>query len=218
MTQRSPEPRSKPAPTPGMPFLKGLLLGLVLGVGLSAAVALYVSHMPSPFVSHSAQFSTAPDKPIAEMPDISRQGLMNPSPVGAGSTAGAAPQIPGPDHAGPPAVDGAAPPQAATAPSAPEATIPPKSAEPSAVTYFVQTGAFGRESEAENQRANLALMGVDAVVLSPEAGDKSLYRVRVGPIVSVDEVRTLVATLKNNGISTNIIKVSSVKPKDASSR
>ena len=94
----------------------------------------------------------------------------------------------------------------------------PKSAEPSTVTYFVQTGAFGKESEAENQRANLALMGVDAVVLSPEAGDKSLYRVRVGPIVSVDEVRTLVATLKNNGISTNIIKVNPVKPKDASSR
>jgi cell division protein FtsN len=86
------------------------------------------------------------------------------------------------------------------------------------VTYFVQTGAFAKESEADNQRANLALMGVDATVLSPEAGDKSLYRVRVGPIVSVDEVRTLVATLKNNGISTNIIKVSSVKPKDATSR
>ena len=217
MTQRSPEPRPKPAPTPGMPFLKGLLLGLVLGVGLSAAVALYVSHMPSPFVSHSAQSSTAPDKPIAEMPDISRQGLMNPSPVSAG-TASPAPQISGQGNAAAPAVDAVAPPQAATALPAQEDAIPPKSAEPSAVSYFVQTGAFARESEAENQRANLALMGVDAAVLSPETGDKSLYRVRVGPIVSVDEVRTLVATLKNNGISTNIIKVNSVKPKDASSR
>ncbi len=61
-------------------------------------------------------------------------------------------------------------------------------------------------------------MGVDATVLSPEVGDKPLYRVRVGPIVSVDEVRTLVATLKNNGITTNIIKLNSIKPKDAVSR
>jgi len=192
-----------------MPFLKGLLTGLVLGVVLSAAVALYVSRMPSPFVAHSTQSSTAPDKPAAEMPDISRQGLMNPSPV----TPGAANpfpqnQPPGPGDATP-----------ATAPVAPEAVAPPKLPEPvTVVTYFVQTGAFAKESEAENQRANLALMGMDAAVLSPEAGDKQLYRVRIGPIVSVDEVRTLVATLKNNGISTNIIKVNSVKPKDATSR
>jgi len=192
-----------------MPFLKGLLTGLVLGVALSAAVALYVSRMPSPFVAHSTQSSTAPDKPAAEMPDISRQGLMNPSPVIPGA-ANPFPQnqAPGPGDATP-----------ATAPVAPEAVAPPKSPEPvTVVTYFVQTGAFAKESEAENQRANLALMGMDAAVLSPEAGDKQLYRVRIGPIVSVDEVRTLVATLKNNGISTNIIKVNSVKPKDATSR
>ena len=195
-----------------MPFLKGLLTGLVLGVALSAAVALYVSRMPSPFVAHSTQSSTAPDKPAAEMPDISRQGLMNPSPVIPGATTNPFPQnqVPGP---------GDATPAPATAPVAPEAAAPPKFPEPATVvTYFVQTGAFAKESEAENQRANLALMGMDAAVLSPEAGDKQLYRVRIGPIISVDEVRTLVATLKNNGISTNIIKVNSVKPKDATSR
>ncbi len=133
--------------------------------------------------------------------------------------------MPGPQS--PSAVPGeASPPTAGTTLPVPQgAAVPPEAAPASkaqdtaaSVTYFVQTGAFGKESEAENQRANLALMGVDATVLSPEAGDKSLYRVRVGPIVSVDEVRTLVATLKNNGISTNIIKVNSVKPKDASSR
>lgn len=181
-----------------MSFLKGLLTGLVLGVALSAAVAIYVTRMPSPFVAHSTQSSTAPDKPPAEMPDISRQGLMNPSPV-----------IPG---AANPLLQNQAPGDAApaAAPVAPENV--------SVMTYFVQTGAFAKESEAENQRANLALMGVDAAVLSPEVGDKPLYRVRIGPIVSVDEVRTLVATLKNNGISTNIIKVNSVKPKDSTFR
>ncbi len=218
MTQRSSERRSKPASAPdGMPFLKGLLVGLILGVALSAAVALYVSHMPSPFVTHSTQSSTAPDRPPAEMPDISRQGLMNPGPVIAGS-ASSMPQAPASGESASPPANDQPPAQAVAAPPVTEAVAPPKLPDTSTVTYFVQTGAFAKESEAENQRANLALMGVDAAVLSPEAGGKSLYRVRVGPIVSVDEVRTLVATLKNNGISTNIIKVNSVKPKDVPSR
>ncbi len=176
--------------------------------------------MPSPFVTHSTQSSTAPDKPAAEMPDISRQGLMNPSPV-IPDSASPVLQNPstGPGDAAPIPAGNLPSFQAGSAPVAPEALAPPKSLEPvTVVTYFVQTGAFGKESEAENQRANLALLGVDAAVLSPEVGDKPLYRVRVGPIVSVDEVRTLVATLKNNGISTNIIKINSVKPKDATSR
>ncbi len=211
MTQASSGHRSNPRPSRNTPFLKGLLVGLVLGVALSAGVALYITRMPSPFVAHSTQSSTAPDKPIAEMPDVSRQGLMNPSPV----TSGAA-SIPFNIDLG--RTEGTTSPAADLAPFQAPAT-PSTASEPmTTVTYFVQTGAFSKESEAENQRANLALMGVDATVLSPEVGDKPLYRVRVGPIVSVDEVRTLVATLKNNGITTNIIKLNSIKPKDAVSR
>ncbi len=219
MIQVSSGHRSNPRSSRNTPFLKGLLAGLVLGVGLSAGVALYITRMPSPFVAHSTQSSTAPDKPIAEMPDVSRQGLMNPSPVTPGSAS-----IPfNIDLVRPEGTT--SPTDLATfqAPATPSTTSEPGSAPKSSestttVTYFVQTGAFSKESEAENQRANLALMGVDATVLSPEVGDKPLYRVRVGPIVSVDEVRTLVATLKNNGITTNIIKLNSIKPKDAVSR
>lgn len=211
------------------PFLKGLMIGLVLGVSLSAGVALYVTHMPSPFVAHSGQSSTAPDRPPAEMPDISRHGLMNPSPVtsdGAAAPVPAAPETP-PATATPAPAEGMpslAPvpaPAAATPVPAPAATVSPapKVSQPpvQAISYFVQTGAFARQEEAENQRAHLALLGLDATILSPETVDRqSLYRVRIGPMSSVDEVRTLVATLKNNGLSANIIKVTSVKTKDAS--
>ncbi|MDE2260364.1 MAG: SPOR domain-containing protein [Betaproteobacteria bacterium] len=218
MTQVSSGHRSNPRPSRNAPFLKGLLVGLVLGVALSAGVALYITRMPSPFVAHSTQSSTAPDKPIAEMPDVSRQGLMNPSPVASGAAS-----IPSNIDLG--RTGGTTSPTdlpfqtPATPSTASEPGPTPNLPEPTTtVTYFVQTGAFSKESEAENQRANLALMGVDATVLSPEVGDKPLYRVRVGPIVSVDEVRTLVATLKNNGITTNIIKLNSIKPKNAVSR
>ncbi len=77
--------------------------------------------------------------------------------------------------------------------------------------WFVQTGAFGNTADAENQRAHLALLGLEATVLSPEAGDKPLYRVRLGPLSTIDEVRTLVATLKNNGIPTSISRGNSLK-------
>lgn len=214
----------------GHPFLKGLMIGLILGVSLSAGVALYVTHMPSPFVAHSGQSSTAPDRPPAEMPDISRHGLMNPSPVTSDGAA-AVPVPANPETA--PATANLAPaavppasapvpiPETATPVPAPVATVPavPKVSQPPAqvISYFVQTGAFAKQEEAENQRAHLALLGLDATILSPETADRqSLYRVRIGPMSSVDEVRTLVATLKNNGLSANIIKVTSVKTKDAS--
>ncbi len=194
--------RPKPVPTHGAPFLKGLMVGMVLGVALCAGVALYVMRLHNPFTPHADQASVAPDKPAADMPDVSRHGLINPTPV--------RPDLLAPSTA--PAADATAPrDNAAIAPPLP--TPAPLPITEPAVTYFVQTGAFQKQAEADNQRARLALTGVDATILSPEVGEKPLYRVRVGPIVSVDEVRTLVATLKNNGIPTNIIKVDNTKTK-----
>ncbi len=194
--------RPKPVPTHGAPFLKGLMVGMVLGVALCAGVALYVMRLHNPFTPHADQASVAPDKPTADMPDVSRHGLINPTPV--------RPDLLAPSTA--PAADATAPrDNAAIAPPLP--TPAPLPITEPAVTYFVQTGAFQKQAEADNQRARLALTGVDATILSPEVGEKPLYRERVGPIVSVDEVRTLVATLKNNGIPTNIIKVDNTKTK-----
>ena len=194
--------RPKPVPTHGAPFLKGLMVGMVLGVALCAGVVLYVMRLHNPFTPHADQASVAPDKPAADMPDVSRHGLINPTPV--------RPDLLAPSTA--PAADATAPrDNAAIAPPLP--TPAPLPITEPAVTYFVQTGAFQKQAEADNQRARLALTGVDATILSPEVGEKPLYRVRVGPIVSVDEVRTLVATLKNNGIPTNIIKVDNTKTK-----
>ncbi|MDE1989166.1 MAG: SPOR domain-containing protein [Betaproteobacteria bacterium] len=224
MAQREAGQQGRKSSSREHPFLRGLLIGLVLGVSLSAGVALYVTHMPSPFVAHSGQSSTAPDHPPAEMPDISRHGLMNPSPV---TSESAAPVPAATPEAAPTAapVSGVAPgtpgatlPLPAPTPQAPPVTPAVKAPEPATqapISYFVQTGAFGKQEEADNQRAHLALLGIDATVLSPETADRqSLYRVRIGPMSTVDEVRTLVATLKNNGLSANIIKVTSVKTKD----
>lgn len=105
------------------------------------------------------------------------------------------------------------PPVAHTPPAAVSAKSNPEEPASSPATWFVQTGAFGTASDAENQRARLALLGLEATVLSPEAGEKPLYRVRLGPLTSIDEVRTLVATLKSNDIPTSISRGNALKPR-----
>ncbi len=218
MAQNSPEKRK----SPGSAFL-AFLAGLVMGVLISAGVAFYVTHMPSPFVERGAQSSDAPEKPIVTVPAVSSQGLMNPTPVTPGSSPpqeAPVAQVPfTPPQAtapGTPASNApaSAPPVMSTAPQPPQGADGQSAPRPPAQTiWFIQTGAFGKASEAENQRGQLALVGVDATVLSPTTSDgKALYRVRIGPLTSQDEVRTLVATLKNNGFSVSITKSTEPSP------
>lgn len=69
-------------------------------------------------------------------------------------------------------------------------------------TIFVQVGAFG---DAENARRRFALLrsgGIgDAFVLEDNSTTPALYRIRIGPIVDVLQYDSLVAQLRNLGIS-----------------
>ncbi len=49
------------------------------------------------------------------------------------------------------------------------------------LVFYVQAGAFGEIGDAENQRAKLALMGVDARVSKDVVNERTIYRVRSGP-------------------------------------
>lgn len=239
MNSPNPSPRSKASTSSSLKtFLKGLMSGLVLGVALCAGVALYVTRLPTPFVAHVAPSTTAPEHLPGEGRDSNADhGLMGPSSEGTSATA-AAPHPTGDSPATPPTtlptLDAT---HASTTALTPVPEARPTESGPNASTghnnapaskskgsigpteesgngtnpWFVQTGAFGNESDAENQRAHLALLGLDATVLAPEAGEKPLYRVRMGPLSSIDEVRTLVATLKNNDIPTSISRGNSLK-------
>ena len=50
-----------------------------------------------------------------------------------------------------------------------------------AFTYFVQAGAYSRSEDAEQQRAKLAMIGVESRLTEREQGGRTVYRVRVGP-------------------------------------
>jgi len=83
--------------------------------------------------------------------------------------------------------------------------------------YYLQAGAFEDPSEADNLKARLALMGVEASVQKVEVPDKgTLHRVRTGPYLGQEAMNKAREGLSASGISTAIVKIKPKEPKPAS--
>ena len=63
------------------------------------------------------------------------------------------------------------------------------------------------KNEADNLRARLALMGLESNVQTHAvAGKGTLYRVRLGPFASPDDMSRVRAELAQNGIDTSLVR------------
>ena len=83
----------------------------------------------------------------------------------------------------------------ATAPAAP------------ATRYYLQAGAFQNADDADNLKAQLAMLGVEAVIQTSEVADKGVFhRVRVGPFRALDEVNRTRTLLTQNNIPATLVK------------
>ncbi len=85
----------------------------------------------------------------------------------------------------------------------------PSSAAPAtpATRYFLQAGAFQNADDADNLKAQLAMLGVEAVIQTGEVADKGvLHRVRVGPFQAMDEVNRTRSLLTQNNIPATLVK------------
>jgi cell division protein FtsN len=69
-----------------------------------------------------------------------------------------------------------------------------------ATQYIMQAGSYNGLKEAEQMRARLATMGIDAKVQKAKVGNKVWYRVKLGPFAQIASVNTINARLKQNGI------------------
>ena len=76
----------------------------------------------------------------------------------------------------------------------------------SKVPLFLQAGSFSTAQDADNQKAKLAFMGIEAVVQQVMIQDKTLYRVRVGPYTKIDELNKVRADLAKSGIEAQLSK------------
>jgi cell division protein FtsN len=162
----------------GSSVFTGVLIGLIVGAVLAVGVALWVTGN-NPFKSETAGSDAT-------------------------QTAPAAPKT------APPATP-------ETAPSfdfykvlpgdAPSALPPPPDAAANAPVYYLQAGAFQSPDDADNLKAQLALLGVEAVIQTSEVADKGrFHRVRVGPFHSMDEVESTRSLLTQNNIPVTLIK------------
>lgn len=171
-------------------LLVGILIGLILGLGIALGVAWYINKMPSPFL-------TRPTPPApSEAPKIT------PNIVKSDETAARAPEtkprfdfykiLPGTEE---PATDQQLKDAQKESPAAREA-------------FFLQAGAFQSAPDADNLKARLALIGIEATIQTTSLPDRGVWhRVRIGPYTSVEELNRTREALKQNGVETTLIKV-----------
>ena len=89
-------------------------------------------------------------------------------------------------------------------------TPPPqtKTPAPAKEKIFLQAGSFRKNDEAENMKARLALLGVFASVQAIDLAEKGTwYRVRIGPFSSKTDSDQTSASLRENGIETQFVKI-----------
>lgn len=204
--------------------LLGFVLGLLAGLGLALAVAVYITKVPIPFMS-KVQSGTAdkeaeakknrdwdPNAGLSGKPAVkpgdapASPAPAAPAPVPAGPQSGAAPDLLG-DLAkaraeGKPLAAPAAP---ATAAITPPASIGTGSSDP--FQYFVQAGAFRTPEDAEQQRAKLTLIGLQARVSERDQSGRMVYRVRLGPFDKKDEADKAKEKLDGNGVEAVLVRV-----------
>lgn len=172
-------------------LLVGILIGLLLGLGISLGVAWYINKMPTPFQSRSNAPAKG-DSAKAAISEAAGQDEKNAKTDGK-------PRfdfykiLPGSEE---PATDQ----QFKEAQQKPS----PQAKE----AFYLQAGAFQNAPDADNLKARLALMGMEATVQATNLQEKGIWhRVRVGPYTTVDDLNRARDTLKQNGIDTTLIKV-----------
>jgi len=202
-------------------FLIGLVVGLLIGLAAALAVALYVTKAPNPFVNKVPARTPTQDAAEAEKnrnwdPNSALAGK-NPAP-GASGVLGE-PPAPAlrPAVAAPAVVDPVVPPRAAAAAASSAVARPatPRSASQAApstlaagaFTYFVQAGAYSRSEDAEQQRAKLAMLGVESRLTEREQGGKMVYRVRVGPFERREDAENAKEKLGDSGVDSALVAV-----------
>ena len=169
-------------------LLIGILIGLLLGLGIALAVAWYINKMPTPFLNRSGPPAKSAAPESAKTDDRS------------GKAPDGKPRfdfykiLPGTE-------------EPVTEKQFNEAQQKPSTAL-AREAFFLQAGAFQNAPDADNMKARLALLGVEAEVQTTPLPDKGLWhRVRTGPYTTIEDLNRTRDMLKQNGIETTLIKV-----------
>lgn len=189
--------------------LIGMFIGLVLGVGVAAGVVFYLNKSPLPF--NKALPSSKPEAPAAPVGKTDK-------PAASGQAAAPNPPMALPGKPGDPIPEKRF--QFYDILPGKTDAVPDKNAKPAVVKeepkkeeskeskqpLFLQAGSFSTANDADNQKAKLALMGVEALVQQVMVQDKTYFRVRVGPYTKIDDLNKVRADLAKAGIEAQLAK------------
>ena len=180
-------PRSRPDFSGN--FVIGLFFGFLLGLGVAAGIAIYFFKTPIPF----ADRPRAPDKaPLVDqkLPEPPKSAKAEDKPRFDFYRI-----LPGREEP----VTERQMREAAKQAGKPGA---PKD------TYFLQAGSFQNPADADNLKARLALMGMEANVEPANLAEKGVwYRVRLGPFTRIDEINRLRQQLAQNGVDASLVRI-----------
>lgn len=181
------KPRTVAKKKNGGGTLLGMFIGLILGLCIAVGVAWYMNKTPIPFLTMAKPTEKAPVEPgkASVKPDEKTTQ-----------------QVEKPRFEFYKILPGAEEPvteqqikQAAKAGAPTE-------------NYLLQVGAFQNPADADNLKARLALIGVEASVEPVDLPEKGTqYRVRVGPYSKVEEINRVRQTLAQNGIEASLVRI-----------
>ncbi|WP_153111974.1 SPOR domain-containing protein [Propionivibrio limicola] len=203
-------PAAAPKKKSGGGTLVGLFVGLVLGVVCAAGVVWYIQKAPMPFTTNGHAIPSTPagqaplalpgkpGDPVPKEDDKPRFDFYKILP-------GDADAIPDPSSG---EQGKSIEPKASEQSNAKDEKSEKDAKKDSALKepVFLQAGSFQSAADADNQKARLALMGVEASVQQVMLQDKVWYRVRLGPFKKLDEVNNLRSDLAKQGVEANIVK------------
>lgn len=196
--KRSTPPRTSAS---GGNVWKGMLIGLFLGVAVAVGVALYINRNNNPFTGDQTMPKAGPPATAEKKPAAAPESLK----PGAGTKQPPPPPVQSYDFYK--ILPGSDDPSLAAPPSPAGDAKPPEDKPAGASPAWFQVGAFQNEADADNLKAKLALIGVEAGIQTTTLPEKGVWhRVRVGPLRSPDEVDKMRQTLRQNGIEANLIQ------------
>jgi cell division protein FtsN len=87
-----------------------------------------------------------------------------------------------------------------------QATQPAVAGQDSDNSYLLQVGSFREKSDAEERKAQMALLGVVARVQTVNVDGVTWHRVRVGPVNGARQADEMRSRLAQNGIESLVMK------------
>ena len=173
---------------PNNPMITGIVIGVLLGLAIALAVALYINAAPSPFRQQPTPAKTPPDAKPGTKPGTQSAAQPDAKPDAQKNRFTYYDILPGTEQ--------------------PVTEQEINQAAPGKEQYFLQAGSFQTEVDANNLKAKLALIGVEAVIQTASVPDKGVWhRVRVGPFSDIEEMNKVRSTLSQNGVQSGLIKI-----------